>query len=162
MLDLVVGLGSNLGDRLGYLREAVRRLGDAFDLQARSSVYETAPVGPAQPDYLNAAVRILATSSPEEVLALLLHIERDSGRTRTEETRWGPRTLDLDLLWGEGLVVSTPSLTVPHPHLSERPFALFPLLDVAPEATDPRTGRPLRASLDACEAAGVTRTTLVL
>jgi 2-amino-4-hydroxy-6-hydroxymethyldihydropteridine diphosphokinase len=127
-----------------------------FDLRARSKVYETSPVGPPQPAYLNAAVRLLTKASPNNVLAVLLGIEARCGRIRSPETRWGPRTLDLDLLWGEGLIVSTPSLTVPHPRLMERPFALWPLLDVAPDAVDPTTGQRFALpSLEATLHAGV-------
>jgi 2-amino-4-hydroxy-6-hydroxymethyldihydropteridine diphosphokinase len=139
-LDIVVGLGGNVGDRLGQLRSAVRDLASQHDVRARSWVYETAPVGPPQPDYLNAAVRLRADGTVEALLASLLEIERRGGRVRTPDTRWGPRTIDLDLLWVDGLVLATPSLTVPHPHLLERAFALRPLHDVAPNAIDPRTG----------------------
>jgi 2-amino-4-hydroxy-6-hydroxymethyldihydropteridine diphosphokinase len=139
-LDVVVGLGSNLGDRLGNLRAAVADLGEVYEVRARSTVYETAPVGPPQPDYLNAAVRLRALGDLEEVLHVLLVIERRHGRTRIAANRWGARTVDLDILWAGSVVVDTPSLTVPHPRLVERAFALRPLLDVAPDAVDPRTG----------------------
>ena len=139
-LDFVVGLGSNLGDRHEHLYRAVRALREVFDVRAVSRVYETAPVGPPQPDYLNAAVRARADLSPDEVLRVLLDVEQRGGRIRSPETRWGARTVDLDLLWAKGVVMSTPELTIPHPRLLERGFALLPLLDVAPEAEDPRTG----------------------
>lgn len=139
-LDVVVGLGSNLGDRLSHLQNAVRGLEAIFELQARSRVYETEPVGPSQPDYLNAAVRLKATGDAHFVLRALLSLEHRGGRVRAPGNCWGARTIDLDLLWGDGLVVSTPVLTVPHPRLTERAFALYPLLDVAADAIDPRTG----------------------
>lgn len=137
----VVGLGSNLGDRLALLRAAAARLPGVV---AASSIYETAPVGPPQPDYLNAAVLVErpGAARAEEARALLetmLEIERGLGRVRAG--RWGPRTIDLDLLWVEGLAVGEPGLVVPHPHLDERAFALVPLLDVSPAAVHPRTGR---------------------
>ena len=157
--DVVVGLGSNLGDRLAHLERAVRSMSGAFDVSALSSVYETAPVGPPQPDYLNAAVRLGTTLRPERILEVLLGFEVDDGRVRSAEHRWGPRTIDLDILWIDGLVVAAPSLTVPHPRLTERAFALLPLLDVAPEAGDPRTGaRFARPATDA----GVRKTELRL
>lgn len=140
--DVVVGLGSNLGERLEHLTEAVAHLSRAFEVHARSAVYETDPVGPPQPDYLNAAVRLWALAEPTDLLARLLGIERDLGRRRTSGNRWEARTIDLDVLWIDGLVLATPTLTVPHPRLTERAFALLPLLDVAPEAVDPRTGIP--------------------
>lgn len=141
-LDLVIGLGSNLGDRLQHLRAAAVALGSAFELRARSAVYETAPVGPPQPDYLNAAVRLYASVGVEAVLETLLAIEQRGGRVRSAGGRWGARTIDLDLLWADGVVLATAALTVPHPRLTERAFALLPLLDVAPDARDPRTGAP--------------------
>jgi 2-amino-4-hydroxy-6-hydroxymethyldihydropteridine diphosphokinase len=154
-LRVVIGLGSNLGDRLGQLRAAVGELASRHDVAARSAVYETAPVGPPQPDYLNAAVRLELASTLDALFADLMSIERVSGRERTPENRWGARTLDLDILWAEGVVLATPTLTVPHPRLTERAFALCPLLDVAPDAVDPRTGERFVAPSDL---AGVRRT----
>ena len=111
------------------LRSAAIRLPDVV---ARSKVYETAPVGPPQADYLNAAVKLDTKLEPRELFETMLSIERALGRVRRE--RWGPRTIDLDLLWIEGRTVSDADLVVPHPHLLERAFALLPLLDVAPGA----------------------------
>jgi 2-amino-4-hydroxy-6-hydroxymethyldihydropteridine diphosphokinase len=136
-LDCVVGLGSNLGDRLGFLRQAVHKLAAHTIIVGISALYETAPIGPQQPDYLNAALRVHSPLSPLELLELQLGIEREFGRTRAE--RWGPRTLDLDLLLIAERAVDLPGLTVPHPELVRRAFALLPLLDVAPDARDPRT-----------------------
>jgi 2-amino-4-hydroxy-6-hydroxymethyldihydropteridine diphosphokinase len=134
----VVGLGANLGDRLAAMRAAVRELGRSSDVLATSPVYETEPVGPAQPRFLNAAVLLAWAGSPEELLRELLAVEARLGRVRGE--RWGPRAIDLDLLWVEGVVAEGVELTVPHPGLRERAFALVPLLDVAPDARDPRSG----------------------
>lgn len=142
-LDAVVGLGSNLGDRRATLESAIERLAELGEIRARSLLYETDPVGPPQPDFLNAAVRLQTALTPVELLRALLGIERDFGRERRE--KWGPRTLDLDLLWIRDQVVDTPELVVPHPRLLERAFALVPLLDVAPEAADPRTGTQYEA-----------------
>lgn len=142
MLDVVIGLGANLGDRLATMREAARRIDAVAKVVARSRVYETAPVGPPQPDYLNAAVLVSTQGPPLSLFDCLLAIERDLGRTRLE--RWGPRTIDLDVLWIDGLTVDEERLTVPHPRLSLRAFAIAPLLDVAPGAVDPRTGDAYR------------------
>lgn len=111
---------------------------------SRSRVYETAPVGgPPQPHFLNAALLAECTLSPSLLLEELLRIEVALGRVRGEgEVRFGPRTLDLDVLWVEGVTVDEPGLTVPHPRLAGRAFALMPMLEVAPGATDPRTGEP--------------------
>lgn len=135
MQRVVIGLGSNLGSRARLLREAVYMVAshEACRLEAVSRVYETEPVGPPQPGYLNAAVRIATTLDLGDLLGALLAIEKQLGRERSE--RWGPRTCDLDILWAFGTAVATETLTVPHPRLRERPFALAPLLDVAPEAS---------------------------
>jgi 2-amino-4-hydroxy-6-hydroxymethyldihydropteridine diphosphokinase len=136
---VVVGLGANLGDRLATMRAAVRELARVAAIAATSRVYETAPVGPAQPPFLNAAVLVSSwEGSPADWLRELLAIEASLGRVRAE--RWGPRTIDLDLLWADGVAVEGPELTVPHPRLRERAFALIPLLEVAPDARDPGTG----------------------
>ncbi|MGE0787067.1 MAG: 2-amino-4-hydroxy-6-hydroxymethyldihydropteridine diphosphokinase [Sandaracinaceae bacterium] len=127
----VVGLGANLGSREAYLVAALRLLAERVRVVARSRLYVTAPVGPPQPDFLNAAARIETELAPDELLELALDIERRLGRVRRE--RWGPRTIDLDLLHWSGGAVDAPGLSLPHPRLAERPFALAPLLDVAPE-----------------------------
>ncbi len=145
----MIGLGSNLGDRRRQLELGAARIAELGQLSGVSYVYETPALGPPQPDFYNAATRLLTLLSPRAVLDALLEIERELGRVRRE--RWGPRTLDLDLLWGDGLAVSECDLEVPHPGLTSRAFALLPLLDVAPEATEPSSGRPyseLAASFD--------------
>ena len=140
---VVLGLGSNLGDRESNIRSAVTAL--AADRQlvllGTASFYETPPFGgPPQGDYLNSAALFRTGLSPREVLSLGLAVERSLGRVRPDPVRWGPRTIDVDLLWMEGVAVDEPGLLVPHPRLPERPFALRPLLDLVPEATDPRSG----------------------
>jgi 2-amino-4-hydroxy-6-hydroxymethyldihydropteridine diphosphokinase len=152
---VVIGLGSNLGDRAAWLQFATDYLQEIGTIVGLSSVYETAPIGPPQPHYLNAAARLLSERSPAELLVVALEIERSAGRERRE--RWGPRTLDLDLLWIEGRCVDEAGLTVPHPRLVERPFALLPLLDVAPDAADPRTGQRYAAIAAALDHSGVRR-----
>jgi 2-amino-4-hydroxy-6-hydroxymethyldihydropteridine diphosphokinase len=134
----VVGFGANLGDRLGTMRQAAGMLARATTLERTSHVYETAAVGPPQPDYLNAAALVLAAGEPDDLLETLLAIERALGRVRAE--RWGPRTIDLDVLWFDGVAIETGRLSVPHPRLRERAFALVPLLELVPDAADPRTG----------------------
>lgn len=137
----VVGLGSNLGDRAAFIDAARHALASLplSSLDACASIIETAPVGgPPQGAYLNTAVLLTTTLPPLDLLAHALRIERALGRERIE--RWGPRTIDIDLLFAEGLQLSTPELTVPHPRLHERAFALAPLVELLPEARDPRTG----------------------
>ncbi len=135
-MQVVIALGGNLGDRETYLRDARAAIAAELEVIAASRVFETPPVGPPQPSYLNAALLVQTSLAPEEVLARCLAIEQMLGRVRRE--RWGPRTIDLDLLWaddGDGVarIVETPTLRLPHPHLSERSFALAPLLDVRPD-----------------------------
>lgn len=137
-LRCVIGLGANLGDRRATFESAVRQLSALGELRGVSQLYETAPVGPAQPDYFNAAVCLLTDRTPHALLDRLLEVEAAHGRVRRE--RWGPRHLDLDVLWIEGLAAQDERLTVPHPRLLERSFALVPLIEVAPDARDPSTG----------------------
>jgi 2-amino-4-hydroxy-6-hydroxymethyldihydropteridine diphosphokinase len=146
-----VGLGANLGSREETLRRAVGLLGDAdgVEVLAVSELRETDPVGVVdQPRFLNGAVALDTTRTPRELLDLLLEIERSLGRVREE--RWGPRTIDLDLLVYGDEVVDEPGLRVPHPYLHERRFALEPLADLDPELEVPGRGTvsTLLAALD--------------
>jgi 2-amino-4-hydroxy-6-hydroxymethyldihydropteridine diphosphokinase len=137
---VVFGLGANLGDRLASMRDAARALAVTPGLThvTASTVVETAAMGgPPQPAYLNAAVRAVATLEARTLLDKALSIERALGRDRAEGVRWGPRTIDIDLLWIEGEEVSEPGLVVPHPRLVERAFALVPLVELVPGACDP-------------------------
>lgn len=128
-----LGLGSNLGDRLDFLQRAVDLL-DAdpkIDVDVVSTVYETEPVGgPVQEPFLNIAARVRTRRSPLRLLRLCHEVEGTLGRVRAE--RWGPRTIDVDILLWQGRVVATRSLQIPHPRLAERPFALVPLVEVGP------------------------------
>jgi 2-amino-4-hydroxy-6-hydroxymethyldihydropteridine diphosphokinase len=136
-----VGLGSNLGDRLGNLASAVRGLkARGIDVVAASSVYETDPVGPPQPDYLNAAVAVSSDLPATELVAVLKQVEADIGREQTE--RWGPRIIDLDLLLYGDQTVGEPGVTVPHPELTNRAFALVPVLEIDDDVELP-SGEPL-------------------
>jgi 2-amino-4-hydroxy-6-hydroxymethyldihydropteridine diphosphokinase len=125
-----LGLGSNLGDRRAYLRDAVAALPDVV---AVSPVYETSPVGgpEGQGPYLNCVVELSTELGPRELLDLAHQVEAVAGRERKE--RWGPRTLDVDVLLVDDLTVDEPDLVVPHPRMFERRFVLAPLADVAPE-----------------------------
>ncbi len=134
-----VGLGSNVGDRRAHLSFALHRLAETEALVSVSSLYETAPVGgPQQGAYLNAAAVIETSVGARTLLARCLAIERERGRTR--RIRWGPRTLDLDVLLHDGGPIDEKGLTVPHPRLLGRRFALEPLLEAWPEATLPGGG----------------------
>jgi 2-amino-4-hydroxy-6-hydroxymethyldihydropteridine diphosphokinase len=127
-----LGLGANLGDARATLAAAVDALRELGDVRAVSPLYETDPVGlEDQPAFLNAVAVVDTALEPSELLAALLAIEARFGRERS--VRWGPRTLDLDVLAIDGVELDDPRLTVPHPRLAEREFALRPLADVAPE-----------------------------
>jgi 2-amino-4-hydroxy-6-hydroxymethyldihydropteridine diphosphokinase len=138
-----VGLGSNLDDPPAQLRRALDALAELprTRLVASSSLYRNPPMGPQdQPDFVNAAAGLLTTLSPDELLAALQAIEDAHGRDRSGP-RWGPRTLDLDLLIYGQLTMQTAALTLPHPGLAERPFVLRPLQEIAPDLRLPGGAR---------------------
>jgi 2-amino-4-hydroxy-6-hydroxymethyldihydropteridine diphosphokinase len=142
-----VGLGANLGDREASLREAIARLEELGTLRV-SLFRETDPIGVTdQPKFLNAVAALETEIPPRDLLHRLLEIERDLGRNRSEEERWGPRTIDLDLLLYGDDVIDEPGLTVPHPRLAERIFVLEPLheLDAELELPDGRRVKDLMA-----------------
>ena len=156
-VPVLIALGSNLGDRAGFLLAGLARLAalEGFELEDLSQVYQTEPVGPAgQGPYLNAVLRGQTTLPPRELLQELLRIEESLGRVRQQ--RWGPRTLDLDLLDYGGLVLEEPGLTLPHPRLHQRPFVLVPLGDVAPNWLHPTLGKTAAELLADLDSAGVT------
>jgi 2-amino-4-hydroxy-6-hydroxymethyldihydropteridine diphosphokinase len=153
-----IGLGANVGDRLTNLREAVRRLEALGDIPARSRVYAASAVGgPPQAPYLNAAIILDCKLTPTELLVRTQEIEDSLGRNRPSEVRWGPRTLDIDILMagtrGE-MIVDEPTLRLPHPRLKERGFAIAPMLELDPTLMHPDLLRPLKALLSAAHADG--------
>jgi 2-amino-4-hydroxy-6-hydroxymethyldihydropteridine diphosphokinase len=153
VLDTVIGLGSNLGDRRAHLADAGRRIAGLGSVVRTSALYETAPVGPLQPDFLNAALWLRTDLSLEELLGRLLGFERELGRVRRE--RWGPRIIDLDILWCLGVRLETDQLVVPHAELRARAFALVPLLDIAPDARDPGDETPYSTIVSSMDTSGV-------
>lgn len=155
-MTLYLGLGSNLGDREATLRQAVRLLAERFTVVAVSGLYETAPVGYTdQPAFLNAVVACDTDAAPEQALAWCQAVEAALGRQRT--VRWGPRTLDVDLLLWDDRAIDTPALVVPHPRLHQRAFALAPLAELAADAMVPGAGQTVAELLSAVGTAGVTR-----
>ena len=153
MTRAYVGLGANLGDRAATIAEAVARLGadPQVEVVAVSALRETAPEGPiqAQPAFLNGAVALETTLAPRDLLRRLLAVEADLGRTRSGP-RGGPRTIDLDLLIYGETILDEPDLTLPHPRLQERRFALEPLAELQPGLEVPGKGsvEALLARLD--------------
>ncbi len=147
-----IGLGSNLGERNDILNGAVESLNDRplIEVTRVSSFIETDPVGgPPQPPYLNGAAEMNTVLSPIKLLYTLHDIEQDFGRERLE--RWGPRTLDLDLLLYEQQIIDTNVLTVPHPRLHTRRFVLEPLNEIAPHALHPILNKTVESMLETLE-----------
>lgn len=152
--SLYLGLGSNMGDRSAYLREGIAFLAAFPGLawRATSTVYETEPYGPiAQAPFLNLALAFETSLLPEQVLDACLAAEHAAGRVRT--VRWGPRTLDVDILLMGETAYRTDRLTIPHPGLCERPFVLIPLAELAPSTVV--AGQTLQARASACPREGL-------
>ena len=152
-----VALGSNLGDRCAHLVAALDALGGTPECRivARSRVYETAPVGPPQGDYLNAAIAVDTRLTARALLERLQAIEQERGRERSVPL--GPRTLDLDLLLYGDAVIDEPGLQVPHPRMHERAFVLEPLAEVAAELHHPILGRSIRELAERVRDSAATR-----
>ncbi|MEM9485425.1 MAG: 2-amino-4-hydroxy-6-hydroxymethyldihydropteridine diphosphokinase [Cyanobacteria bacterium P01_F01_bin.116] len=154
-METAIALGSNLGDSEQTIETALVRLNqiDGMELVARSQLYKTAPVGPPQPSYINACAIVQTRFSPEQVLQVLLTTEASFGRIRRQ--RWGPRTLDLDLLLYGDLVIDTPTLTLPHPRMHERAFVLVPLEEIASDWRHPVRQQTVKKLLEQVDTAGV-------
>ncbi len=154
-IPCAIALGSNLGDSLTTLEAALEHLTQTpgVTLVQVSPWYQTRPLGPAQPNYLNGCALLEVSLSPQEMLVTLWAIETQFGRVRQQ--RWGPRTLDLDLLLYGDLVLETADLTIPHPRMAERAFVLVPLAAIAPDLMDPRSGRTISQLLDQVDKTGV-------
>lgn len=153
---VAIALGSNQGDSLAILTGAIAKLDHLPGVQVttRSPWYRTRAVGLPQPDYLNGCALLAVTLSPPDLLTALLQLEAHFGRER--RIRWGPRTLDLDLLLFGDRVLHTPTLEIPHPRMTERAFVLVPLADIAPHWVEPVSGKTIAALRDAVDCSGVT------
>jgi 2-amino-4-hydroxy-6-hydroxymethyldihydropteridine diphosphokinase len=150
-----IGLGSNLGDSRAILNGAIDRLKlhSQIEVIAVSSWYITAPFGPPQPDYLNGCATIRTSLTPLDLLDVLQSIETEFGRLRREV--WGARTLDLDLLLYDNLVIDLPTLQIPHPRMLERAFVLVPLTEIASDWIEPRSGNSIATLCHKLEYSGV-------
>ncbi|MCM3667078.1 2-amino-4-hydroxy-6-hydroxymethyldihydropteridine diphosphokinase [Mesobacillus subterraneus] len=143
-----IALGSNMGDRLDYLKKAILHLESHENITVvnTSSIYETDPVGYTNQDqFLNMAIQVMTSLKPFELLDVCLNIEEQLGRKR--EMRWGPRTLDLDILVYNQENIETEKLTLPHPRMSERAFVILPLLEIDPNIMLPTMKEPLKSCL---------------
>jgi len=150
-----IALGSNLGDSHSILRGALAVLAEMpqISLQAQSSWYQTVAVGPPQPDYLNACALLQVSLSAPELLAVLLAVESQFGRVRRQ--RWEARSLDLDLLLYNDLILDTPTLQLPHPRMHERAFVLVPLAEIAPTWQEPISGKTIAQLVQTVDCSGV-------
>jgi 2-amino-4-hydroxy-6-hydroxymethyldihydropteridine diphosphokinase len=149
-----LGLGANLGDRLANLRQAVSLLHERGARLLRSSrVYETEPVGPPQPDYLNAVIEVETDLSPRGLLIACMAVERAMGRVRGE--RWGPRVIDADILTFGDAEVDQPDLQIPHPRMHERGFVMIPLLELDADPMLPGGRTASALGMDAWSIGGV-------
>jgi 2-amino-4-hydroxy-6-hydroxymethyldihydropteridine diphosphokinase len=150
-----IGLGSNLGDSRSILAGTIDRLRShpQIEVISVSSWYLTAPIGPPQPDYLNGCATIETSLTPLALLQELQAIEAEFGRVRQEI--WGARTLDLDLLLYDNLIIDLPTLQVPHPHMGKRAFVLIPLAEIAPNWIEPKSGQSIVTLCNQLDHSGV-------
>ena len=151
-----LALGTNLGDRLANLRQAIAALTPQMEVKAKSQVYETPPWGyEDQPRFLNQVVQAKTYLDPEPLLKHLKRLEVALGRQ--ESFRNGPRLIDIDILFYDDLIVDRPSLVIPHPRLHERSFVLLPLMDIAPDLVHPVSQKSVRELAAECDAGGIQR-----
>lgn len=144
MVQAYLGLGSNIGDRKQQLLKAIDLIGNIKGIKVtkQSSIYETAPIGYTdQPNFLNLCLEIETELSPQQLLKHCLDIEQQLHRVR--EIRWGPRTLDIDILLYSDNIIETDNLSIPHPRMQERAFVLIPLNDIASDKKDPRLNQKI-------------------
>lgn len=151
---IYLSLGSNLGDRLANLQAAVSSFLPRVQPVDKSSIYETIPWGYSdQPAFLNQVVKASTTIDPFDLLGFLKDIEVSMGRQET--FRYGPRLIDIDILFYDQLILATPNLTIPHPWISERAFVLIPLAEIAPDLVHPVLGETIQQLKSTVDASGV-------
>lgn len=150
-----IALGANLGDPEATLEAAIDTLDQTpqVRVEQRSSWYLTQAIGPPQPDYINGCAILRTSLSPAALMQTLLDIENQFGRVRRE--RWGARTLDLDLLLFDNVILNSPDLVIPHPRMGERAFVLIPLAEIAPHWIDPVSQQTIQTLIQNVDTAGV-------
>jgi 2-amino-4-hydroxy-6-hydroxymethyldihydropteridine diphosphokinase len=149
-----LALGSNLGNRLANLKEAIAALPPQMEVNAKSAVYETPPWGyEDQPKFLNQVIKVTTYLDPEPLLKHLKRLEVTLGRKETFQN--GPRLIDIDILFYDDLILNTRSLVVPHPRLQERGFVLLPLMDIDPDLTHPVSKKSVREMMTDCNIEGI-------
>ncbi len=155
MAKCAIGFGSNLGDSLIIINNSLQLLAHTpgIALKSASSWYRTVAIGPPQPDYINGCALLEVELTPLELLESLLAIEKQFGRVR--DRRWEPRTLDLDLLLFEKLILDSEKLQIPHPRLRERAFVLVPLAEIVPDWIEPVSGKAIAQLLQEVDCSGV-------
>lgn len=154
-IPVAIALGSNLGDSLTILKTSLEKLDKTPGVRVKicSRWYETAPIGPPQPDYINACAILEVKISPQELLEILLSLETEMGRIRRQ--KWGARPLDLDVLLFSDLILDTPSLKIPHPRMTERGFVLVPLAEIAPNWLHPLRKQTISTLVQNVDISGV-------
>jgi 2-amino-4-hydroxy-6-hydroxymethyldihydropteridine diphosphokinase len=159
MAEAAIGLGSNVGDRLGFLRSSAALIAKlAGTIRAKSDVYESEPWGVAdQPKFLNACVVLETELSPFSLLEELKNIEAHAGRV--DRGRWGPREIDLDIIFYGDLIIDGPVLRIPHAFAAQRNFVVIPLSEIAPDLTHPEDGRTMRDISSGMSRGGMVRIT---
>jgi 2-amino-4-hydroxy-6-hydroxymethyldihydropteridine diphosphokinase len=158
MARAFLGLGGNVGDSRATLDRAVAMLNDGRDIKvlARSADYQTPPWGvESQAPFVNLCLAVETTLTPRQLLSRIHEVEQSLGRDRARETRWGPRTCDIDILSYDDTALNEPDLTLPHPRMFERGFVLMPLAEIAPDAVI--GGRRVMDALKAADIAGIVR-----
>ena len=149
-----LSLGTNVGNRPANLKQALSSLAPQMMIRAKSNVYETPPWGYTEQDkFLNQAVKATTYLEPEQLLKHIKRLETALGRTATFQ--YGPRLIDIDILFYDDLIIDSPPLTVPHPHLHERGFVLLPLMDIAPDLLHPALKKSVREMLESCDVEGI-------
>jgi len=154
MHHVYLGLGSNLGNRKCNLEEAIRQISEFATINKISSIYETEPWGlKDQPKFLNLVIFVESTLGPNELLLHLKKIEQQMGRKKS--VRFGPRLIDVDILFYDDYMMNTPELTIPHPHLTERAFVLVPLAEIAPKLVHSQNHKTIKALLQEVDSSSV-------